>query len=218
MLSNLIIPVLNRYDLLQRMLNSVDEYVEHLLIIDNGGMADSLKFPETVNHVHFLQLPSNLGVAASWNLGIKLFPHHERWFFASNDMVFHPGGMRTLAEAARNEITLCNSFPGWQTFAVGDIVVNEIGLFDEGLYPAYFEDNDYHRRAVNAGFTVRGLDIANSHDNSSTINSDMDLMGKNSITFAYNAHYYQGKVDSGDYSQGGWQLHRRREAAWDKPR
>lgn len=218
MLSNLIIPVLNRYDLLQRMLDSVDEHVEHLLIIDNGGAATSLMFPKTVEHVHFLQMPSNLGVAASWNLGIKLFPHHERWFFASNDMMFHPGGMKTLAQAARNEITLCSDFPGWQTFAVGDLVVNEIGLFDEALYPAYFEDNDYHRRAVNAGFTVRSLDILNAHNNSSTINSDMNLMGKNSITFAYNAHYYQGKVDSADFTEGGWKLHRRREAAWDKPR
>jgi hypothetical protein len=36
MLENLIVPVLNRYDLLQRMLDSVDVPVDHLLIIDNG--------------------------------------------------------------------------------------------------------------------------------------------------------------------------------------
>lgn len=218
MLSNLIVPVLNRYDLLQRMLNSVDEYVEHLLIIDNGGRADSLMFPKTAQNVHFLQLPSNLGVAASWNLGIKLFPHHERWFFASNDMVFHPGAISTLAQAARDEITLTNTFPYWQTFAVGDAVVDHIGLFDEGLYPAYFEDNDFQRRAQKAGFNVRMLDIPNSHDNSSTINSDADLMGKNITTFAYNQHYYEKKLALDDYSEGGWKLHRRREAAWDRPR
>lgn len=218
MLPNLIVPVLNRYDLLQRMLDSVDEQVEHLLIIDNGGMADSLRFPKTALNVHFVQLPSNLGVAASWNLGIKLFPHHERWFFASNDMFYLPGAMATLATARRNEITICDTFPGWQTFAVGDVVVNEIGLFDEALYPAYFEDNDFYRRAVKAGFTVRGLTIPNGHDNSSTINSDPNLMGKNITTFAYNQHYYNRKVEAEDYSEGGWKLHRRREAAWDKPR
>jgi len=34
----------------------------------------------------WLHMPSNLGVADSWNLGIKSFPHDDRWFFASNDM------------------------------------------------------------------------------------------------------------------------------------
>jgi len=37
MIPNLIIPVLNRYDLLDRMLASIDYPVAHLLIIDNGA-------------------------------------------------------------------------------------------------------------------------------------------------------------------------------------
>lgn len=217
-LLNLTVPVLNRYDLLQRMLNSIDYPVENLLIIDNGGKADSMYFPEIVQNVHFLQLPSNLGVAASWNLGIKLFPHHDRWFFASNDMVYHPGAMEMLAEARTDEITLVDSFPYWHTFAIGEYVVETIGLFDESLYPAYFEDNDYQRRAINAGIGVRSLPLKTSHDNSSTINSDANLLGKNSITFAYNQHYYTEKCAWDDFTEGGWKLHRRREAAWDKPR
>lgn len=217
-LPNLIVPVLNRYDLLQRMLSSVDYPIEHLLIIDNGGRADSLFFPELAQNVHFLQLPSNLGVAASWNLGIKLFPHHTRWFFSSNDMVYHPGALEMLATAERDEITLSDKFPYWQTFAIGDMVVDKIGLFDEGFYPAYFEDTDYQRRAVAAGVGMTSLPLAISHDNSSTINSDPHLMGKNATTFAYNAHYNDEKAMWHDFTEGGWRLHRRREAAWDKPR
>jgi len=34
---NLIVPVLNRYDLLRRMLQSIDFPIRDLLIIDNGG-------------------------------------------------------------------------------------------------------------------------------------------------------------------------------------
>jgi GT2 family glycosyltransferase len=218
MLPNLIVPVLNRYDLLQDMLNSIDEPVGDLLIIDNGGSADSLSFPGLAERVHFIQLPSNLGVAASWNLGIKLLPHHDRWFFASNDMQFMPGGMKTLAEARRDELTLTQDAPYWQCFAVGDTVVEEVGLWDEGFYPAYFEDNDYHRRVETAGYEVRKLPIKSTHQNSSTIRSNPDLLRKNDVTFAYNRHYYKGKIDSGDYSEGGWKLHRRREASWDRPR
>ncbi len=37
MIPNLIVPVLNRYDLLQRFLDSLDYPIGHLLIIDNGA-------------------------------------------------------------------------------------------------------------------------------------------------------------------------------------
>jgi len=36
MLQNLIVPVLNRYDLLQRMFESLDYDIHHLLVIDNN--------------------------------------------------------------------------------------------------------------------------------------------------------------------------------------
>jgi len=218
MLPNLIVPVLNRYDLLQELLNSVDEPIDDLLIIDNGGEADSLFFPELAKNVHFIQLPSNLGVAGSWNLGIKLLPHHTRWFFASNDMTFKPGAMRKFSEAMRDELTLTHTYPYWQCFALGDTVVEEIGLFDEALYPAYFEDTDYRRRVEEAGYNVRVLPIETNHANSSTIRSDAFYNSRNDLTFAYNRHYYEQKVRSQDFSSGGWKLHRRREASWDKPR
>lgn len=217
MLPNLIVPVLNRYDLLQRMLDSVDYPIKNLLIIDNGGEADSLFFPSVAEEVHFIQLPSNLGVAGSWNLGIKLLPHDDRWFFTSNDVVFGDGALFQLSLAERDEITLSDKFPYWHTFAVGDMVVEEIGLFDEGLYPAYFEDNDYRRRAEKAGIGIVEMPLAISHDNSSTINSDGKLAALNAKTFAYNSHYYGNKCAWDDYTEGGWKLHRRREAAWDKP-
>jgi GT2 family glycosyltransferase len=225
MLENLIVPVLNRYDLLQRMLDSVDEPVEHLLVIDNGAsnypddaQVNYLRFSEQFQNVHYLPMPANLGVAASWNLGFKVFPHHGRWFFTSNDMWFGPGAIKTLSEARRDEITLSKDFPFWQTFCVGDEALSKVGLFDEALFPAYFEDNDYQRRAEHFGVNIRSIDIVIGHDNSSTINSDPNLMGKNSVTFANNAAYYSEKVGREDYGPGGWLLERRRMNAWDSPR
>jgi len=37
MIPNLIVPVLNRYDLLERFLQSLDYPIRDVLIIDNGG-------------------------------------------------------------------------------------------------------------------------------------------------------------------------------------
>jgi GT2 family glycosyltransferase len=212
MLENLIVPVLNRYDLLQRMLDSVDVPVDHLLIIDNGTGSD-LFFSDKFENVTVLDMPANLGVAGSWNLGIKSFPYAHRWFIVSNDVVFQAGALEKLAQAHRDEITLTADAPHWQAFALGDEAVNDIGLFDESLFPAYFEDNDYMRRADFAGVNIRKLDIDLHHDNSSTIKAG--YQDKNDKTFFANQRHYQSKIEANDYSPGTWSLEIRRVNGWE---
>ena len=220
MLPNLIVPVLNRYDLLKRMVYSIDYPIRDVLIIDNGGDCSDrlLKKHPFVERGRILRMPSNLGVAASWNLGIKLFPHDDRWFFASNDMVYLPGALESLSEARRDEITLSDMFPFWHTFSVGEEVVRRVGLFDEALYPAYFEDNDYQRRAVQKNVHIRSVSIPTQHENSSTIGADRGLREKNAVSFQNNSIYYNNKMATNDYGQGAWSLDRRRRNAWDTPR
>jgi GT2 family glycosyltransferase len=211
-MENLIVPVLNRYDLLQRMLDSVDVQVEHLLIIDNGSGSE-LTFSDNFKRVTVLAMPANQGVAGSWNLGIKSFPYEQRWFITSNDVVFEPGALEMLSQARRDEITLTGASPHWQTFALGDEAVSDIGLFDESLFPAYFEDNDYMRRAEFVGVNIRKLDLKLRHDNSSTIKAG--LQEKNAKTFRNNQDYYQSKIDRDDYTPGTWSLEIRRENGWE---
>jgi GT2 family glycosyltransferase len=212
LLENLIVPVLNRYDLLQRMLDSVDVPVDHLLVIDNGTGAN-LIFNDNFRKVTVLDLPANQGVSGSWNLGIKSFPYAHRWFIVSNDVVFEPGALEMLAQARRDEITLTGDAPHWQAFALGDEAVNDIGLFDESLFPAYFEDNDYMRRAEFVGVNIRRLDLKLRHDNSSTIKAG--YQEKNAKTYIKNESYYQSKIDSNDYTAGGWSLEIRRSNGWE---
>jgi len=216
MIPNIIIPVLNRYDLLQRLLDSIDFPVGDLLIIDNGGQVDRLRFPDYVLNSHIVPLPSNLGVSGSWNLGVKLFPQHNKWLFASNDAWFGPGALEKLCDAGRDEIVLSGDFPFWHVFSVGDEALRRVGLFDESLYPAYFEDNDMKRRCEHFGVPVRKLDVVIGHDNSSTIKSDARLQQLNDATFVNNRDYYEGKVSRGDVSEGRWDLGRRRVNSWDK--
>jgi hypothetical protein len=73
-IENLIVPVLNRYDLLQRMLTSLDYPIGHLLIVDNGASAVEHSFeldvPDCVEHTTYLPMPANLGggrVMESWH-------------------------------------------------------------------------------------------------------------------------------------------------------
>jgi GT2 family glycosyltransferase len=212
MIENLIVPVLNRYDLLQRMLDSVDVQVDHLLVIDNGTGAE-ITFSDKFEKVTVLAMPANLGVAGSWNLGIKSFPYAQRWFIISNDVQFNPGALEELSKARRDEITLTARFPHWQAFALGDEAVSDIGLFDESLFPAYFEDNDYTRRAEFVGVNIRRLEIEVSHENSSTIKAG--YLDKNAKTYAANDRYFERKIANNDYTAGSWSLDIRRENGWE---
>jgi len=222
MLPNLIVPVLNRYDLLQRMLSSIDYPVKHLLVIDNGAsmvLEDmEVDVPDCVEFTTYLPMPANLGVAASWNLGIKSFPYDDRWFFASNDVVFKPGALERLCEARTDDITLSKMFPHWHAFSVGYEAVRRLGLFDEAFFPAYFEDNDYNTRANRFGVPIRKLDIPADHDNSSTLKSDPVFQALNGDTFARNQAYYQAKIKHQNFGPGGWDVERRRLNGWEGDR
>lgn len=215
MIPNLIVPVLNRYDLLQRMLDSIDYPIRDLLIIDNGGELDQVQFPKPVLNSHVLSMPSNLGVSGSWNLGIKLFPHDTVWTFASNDVVFGPGALERLSQARRDEITLSDMFPHWMSFAFGDEALRKTNLFDEAIYPAFMEDVDMIRRAEHKKVNIRLIPIPIHHDNSSTIHSDRNLFTMNQRTHDSNRTYYSAKVAANDFGPGGWSLERRRLNAWD---
>jgi GT2 family glycosyltransferase len=222
MLENLIVPVLNRYDLLDRMIASIDHPVKHLLIIDNGasGVLEdmSIDVPACVAHTTYLPMPANLGVAASWNLGIKSFPYDDRWFIASNDVRFEPGALQRLSEAHTDEITLSSMFPHWQAFSLGYEAVKRVGLFDESFFPAYFEDTDYQHRAEKALVKIVKLDIPMTHDNSSTMRSDSHFISRNSNTFSNNQTHYSNKLSNNDFSAGSWSVERRRLNGWERDR
>jgi GT2 family glycosyltransferase len=221
-IENLIVPVLNRYDLLDRMVSSIDYPVRHLLIIDNGAsdvLEDmAIDVPACVEHTTYLPMPANLGVAASWNLGVKSFPYDDRWFIVSNDVRFEPGALERLSEARVDAITLSSMFPHWQAFCLGYEAVRRVGLADEAFFPAYFEDSDLDRRAQRYGVPVVQIQIPMTHDNSSTLNSDPHFVGRNSNTFSNNQEHYSNKVANNDFSAGGWDVQRRRQNGWERDR
>ena len=219
MLPNLTIPVLNRYDLLQRCLDSINYPIGHLLIINNGASQNKedfeLSIPELVEETTYLPMPANLGVAESWNLGVKSFPFADNWFFASNDVVFHGDALEKLCEADREHLTLSNVFPFWQVFSLGYGAATRVGLWDGSFFPAYFEDNDYLRRCDHYGVEVLKLDLNISHDNSSTLKSSRHFQDRNGKTFASNRDYFEWKKEHQDYGPGSWDVRRRKENAWE---
>jgi hypothetical protein len=215
-LDNLIVPTLSQYKLLQRMIDSIDYPVKHLLVIDNGGNLGELLVPTCVRKTTILNMPSNLGVAASWNLGIKLFSADKHYVFASDDIVFSSGALEMIYDNCWvDKVWTTNVFPDWQVFGLGQDVVIDVGFFDEGIYPANFEDDDYERRCSHHGIKIERLDIPHIHDAHSTVYADEISIEKNKKTYESNRQYFLDKVARSDFSSGGWDITRRISNSWD---
>jgi GT2 family glycosyltransferase len=191
MIPMMVVPTLTRHDLLGRMLDSVDVAVRHLVVIDNSG--DGFKVGEGPwEDATVLRMPANLGVAGSWNLGVRL-AHRQPWVLIASDDVLWPAGAleRFVDVSGEERLVLSETWPHWCAFTLGMSVVKDVGLFDEGYYPAYFEDTDYERRCARAGVEV-GRGPAVLHSNSSTLNTpDRNFAVSNERSFVSNRRLFE---------------------------
>lgn len=213
----MVVPILTRPELLYRMVGSIDTLVQHLVVIDNGNCVNHgslLKSTDNAEHVSLIRMPSNLGVAASWNLGIKATPMSPYWLIANFDVVWPAGSLAQFArDDAPHSLVLSGGSPTWCAFTLGEEVVREVGLFDESFHPAYYEDTEYEWRCRMRGAPVVCTDIPMHHDNSSTLKAG--YMDRNARTYDINGAYYADKVQREDLTDGRWSLTRRRELTWD---
>jgi GT2 family glycosyltransferase len=215
MIPNLIVPTLNRYDLLQKMLDSIDYPVEHLLVIDNGGKLKGYDVPLCVKEITTLYMPANLGVASSWNLGIKCFPFDPMWFIVSDDVVFEPGALEAwYLDSSPERVVVSDQWPFFQVMSIGENVIDKVGLFDEAFHPANFEDDDFEWRCNEQGIMVERRGIGLSHVKQGTVFHE-DYRSKNQNTYPLNEEYYEFKRSVGATVAGQWSLDRRRKNSWD---
>jgi len=211
---NLSVATWTRHDLCDRMLRTVDVEVGHLLVIDNGG---GFRVPDGPwGRVTVLGMPTNFGVGPSWNLAIKAFYEDDVVFVTADDVQHRPGGLSRLAEIASAEtLTLSGTWPHWCLFAVGQGFVERVGLFDERLWPAYWEDKELEWRAGVLGGRIVTSDVQVEHDNAATLFTPGRNFGARKVR-AENANnrLFDLKQNAWDTSTG-WSAFRWRRHKWD---
>ena len=215
------IPVLgfltySRFDLAERLLESIDYPVEHLVIVDNSGKRQfNPKQPDLVKNMWLIQVPHGLGYGGGLNLIVKSTPFAPYWVLVNDDSVFAPGALEKIHDRVDiDAINFLSIMPKWSGFVLGEGAVLKAGLFDERFHPIYFEDNDYERRLLAAGVPAKFIHAVLHHDNSSTLNSGFH--SQNDKTFRANHLLYEKKVAENDLSQGEFDLSIRRINAWDR--
>lgn len=216
MITTIVIPVLNRHDLLTRCIDSIPDRVKNILVIDNGDA-----YTASDERARVLRMPSNLGVPASWNLGIKLYPHEPGWLLLNSDAWLHDGALDVLDGECETTNVVLAGHPPWCCAWIGADVVDRVGLFSEIFYPAYMEDVDYEERCYRLGVSIASSSARIGHDNSSTIRSDEALRRQNDRTHQVNndlfAQRWSRLSQLGVPLEQEWRLSIRRHNAWDTP-
>ena len=196
------IPVLNRVDLLQRALESID--IPAYIYIVNNNSVDS-EFQEKLailKEAHGLDVYSakyNLGVAASWNRIIMyaMGLGYDKLIISSNDTILNPGALAALADVDTSDPkSVIWHLHAWNCYMIHVRAIPLVGWFDENFYPAYREDQDYSYRCDALAKVLRHNPIEGGaeHLGSQTVGSDAEYASHNKNTHGnWNTAHYQMK-------------------------
>lgn len=207
---------LTRFDLAQRLIDSIDYPVEHLVIVDNSGKQEFTPNvnPFLVKNLWTIRVPYGLGANGAWNLIIKSTPFAPYWVIPNDDSWFEGGALETIANEVDTEaFNFVDITPIWSCVIPTEGSVRKAGLWDEAFHPIYFDDDDYEWRMRELGVTFKNINAKVHHDNSSTLKSGFNE--RNRFTFKRNQSLLTKKKVAKDTTCRGWSLDIRRENRWD---
>lgn len=199
------------HDLLDRCLQSVQQQrglmPSDACVVANGVgvLAVCDKWERAGFTVH--RPGKNLGCTGAWN-------RMARWawqrgadgiMILNDDMVLtEPGTLEMFLDVYRDSGWRQMRFVmgrGFSAFVLTKEVWDEVGEFDEGFWPAYYEDNDYWRRFTLKGIVWDHVVVDSMHDKSSTMRYSDDFKAMNGHTFTLNGDRYREKWGGGPHHE-----------------
>ena len=220
--SNFIIPVLgfsivaDEDALSVSLLRSIDQHVKKVVVIVNGVDERVLQIVEEAGNVlegkvraglvaaysirHF---PNQIGCAGGWNQIVYEVPDAEYWLILNNDVHFEKGNLGRAAAFVEEVMTngerthlihIAPNYP-WSAFALTRQGVADIGLFDENIFPAFYEDTDFASRGAASvvskeAFAVHGDQSGHSRFTSKAFHEALSKSGQ----AAHNQLFWGNKI------------------------
>lgn len=175
-LADLCVPVLNRYDLLEAMIDSLSMSTvqpDCIHVVDNGKRPGDVfhalsRRREGVKTDVFEPL-APMGLASCWNWFITR-TNGER-FIVNDDLEFAPDSLEKMLATDGHFVSGLADTNAFSCFLLRDSCVIKIGLFDETISPgyAYFEDLDYRERMLLEGVKITPCKCGVQHKGSQTV-------------------------------------------------
>jgi GT2 family glycosyltransferase len=204
-------PTIRRFDTLVDAIQSARKGTvkpDKIVVLDNSGGG----CPK-IEGADIRTAGYNKGVAGSWNYFMENFDDYI--IISNDDVVFWPDTIEKIMKDVNEHPECIFIYPATESahnnmfsmFLLRKEAWKKLGPFDESFYPAYFEDNDYHRRMILADMnTVKLAESGYTHVGSATLKSyttqrDFDQHNQN---FTINQQYYiekwGGKVGEETYT------------------
>jgi len=198
-----------KYDLLTRLINSIDYKVDTVVILFQGGYNnfDFTKIKNKfVNKFIFIKSSFNIGVSRGWNYILENYLE-TYCIISGDDNYFLPGTLEKVYEFINadklNDIMFTfhlEESAQFSTFILTKKALETVGYFDENIYPAYYEDNDYRYRIMLSGNNIINIpDVYmntgdNNNSNSCTLYGVDAKYRKNmGECFSRNGNYFNTK-------------------------
>eukprot|EP00798_Chlamydomonas_sp_ICE-L_P009212 gene9212-16354_t len=152
------------FSLLMRLFYSINYPIDKIVLLTGSSVDEHVQ--RELDHItrHFKNVVVRqghgpwLGVSESWNAIMTEVPDAPWVFIVSMDIEFAPGSLQRLAHHAwadwdKNQldqafIEYCNDglSYGYSAFVMSHSMISKLGLFDENIFPAYYEDTEYDLR------------------------------------------------------------------------
>lgn len=185
------------------------------------GTQDLIAEESKKRDIYVTRNDMNMGAAGSWNIGLDLGfndLHVNKVIILNNDILLKTDTIAKIRKdldnprfslvSAKNVSGQCASerafldfpfykdfgyveTPDFSCFGISQACFEQVLYFDEGFYPAYFEDNDYHYRMRLAGIKA----VCNTgnpywHYGSRTKQANPELDEYIRYCYAQNREYY----------------------------
>ena len=168
------ISTLNQLDGFQKLIKSINFQIQTVSIIVNSTFeyfeqVRQISKSDFVEKFEISFCPQNLGFGPSINYHIKGYPSKDYWVFVEDDVEFGQNDLFQIHELMKtNDAVFCDKNAEYILFALNRDMIRKVGFFDENLYPANYEDNDYRNR-------ISFADVKVSHFNSSCLHNGVPV-------------------------------------------
>ncbi|KAL7522629.1 hypothetical protein ACHAWX_007592 [Stephanocyclus meneghinianus] len=155
--ANLRLASFKSLQLLSQTTTSLHQYCRY----DNRTNSQQQPFSGCENELVIIRFPTNLGCSPGVNNPLFTHPTAPYWLIANYDIAYPPGVLAQMGKAVQ---TTMQSMPDlavhtfgyiygrgrlenpWSNFVMTSCAVARVGVWDEDIFPAYYEDDDFRDR------------------------------------------------------------------------
>lgn len=210
---------------LLRCIRSIDFAIDTLVVVHNGNDGEVgaavAQLQQERPTMRVVREPINTGCAGGWNRILSANVSAPWWLVVNDDIAFPPGALRNIAARVWKRVRTRPSeghfkfwyqhgATGWSCFALTARAVEQVGTFDENIFPVYFEDQDYEWRLERAGLAsvhirdvlvVHGSEDAEEYESGSMI-ALMNATGGEALRHSFTSWLTRG--DNRNYMRQKW--------------